>query len=120
VKALEKIADINYSFTKKYPEAIRAYQTLLMFRPRLQNADFYDFRVAESLFESGNLPKADQRFIRHSLDTNHAHHIESFYYLGLIRFYQQEWDEAVEKEEEQKSQLQKVSAKWATIIEELE
>ena len=33
---------------------------------------------------------------------------------------QDQWDEAVEKEEEQRSQLQKVSAKWATIIEELE
>ena len=33
---------------------------------------------------------------------------------------QDQWDEAVEKEEEQKAQLTKVSAKWNTIIEELE
>lgn len=97
VRALEKIADISFSFSKKYTEAIRAYQTLLAFRPELQNADFYDFRVAQSYFESGHLAKADQRFMRQSADTNHAHHVESFYYLGLIRFYQQKWEPAVEK-----------------------
>lgn len=97
VRSLEKIADINFSFTKKYPEAIRAYQTLLTFQPRLQNADFYDFRVAEAQFESGQLTKAEQRFTKHSIDTNHAHHVESFYYLGLIRFYQQRWEGAVEQ-----------------------
>lgn len=97
IRALEKIADINFSFTKNYPDAIRAYQNLLAFRPRLQNEDFYDLRVAEALFESGDLPRADQRFTRMSLNTNHAHHIESFYYLGLVRYYQQKWDEAVDR-----------------------
>ena len=63
----------------------------------MQYSDFYDFRVAEALFESGQLVKADQRFMRFSSDTNHAHHIESFYYLGLVRFYRQEWELAVEK-----------------------
>ncbi len=97
VRSLDKIADINFSFAKNYREAIRAYQTLLDFRPPLQNADFYDFRVAESLFEDGQLDKAELRFARLALDTNHAHHIESFYYQGLVRFYQKKWEAAVER-----------------------
>lgn len=97
VRSLEKIADINFSFSRKYKEAIRAYQLLLDFKPRLQNADFYDFRVAESLFEDGQLEKADLRFARLALDTNHAHHIESFYYQGMVRYYQQRWEAAVER-----------------------
>jgi len=97
VRSLDKIADINFSFAKNYREAIRAYQILLDFRPLLQNADLYDFRVAESLFEDGQLDKAELRFARLTLDTNHAHHIESFYYQGLVRFYQKKWEAAVER-----------------------
>jgi tetratricopeptide (TPR) repeat protein len=97
VRSLEKIADINFSFARKFKEAVRAYQMLLDFQPRLQNADFYDFRVAESLFEDGQLDAADVRFARLTLNTNHAHHIESFYYQGLVRYYQQRWDPAVER-----------------------
>ncbi len=97
VRALEKIADINFSFTKKYTEATRAYHTLLQFKPRLQEADFYDFRIAQAQFESGQLDNADQRFARFTRDTNHAHHIESFHYQGLIRFYRQDWEGAVER-----------------------
>ncbi len=97
VRSLEKIADINFSFSKNYKESIKAYQLLLSFKPRLQSADFYDFRVAEALFEDGQLEKADERFSKFAFDTNHAHHIESFYYQGLIRFYQKRWDPAVER-----------------------
>lgn len=97
VRSLEKIADINFSFARNYKDAEKAYALLLGFRPQLENADFYDFRVAEALFEDGQLNEADLRFARLALDTNHAHHIESFYYQGLIRFYQREWDAAVEK-----------------------
>jgi tetratricopeptide (TPR) repeat protein len=97
VRSLEKIADINFSFSKKYKDAIKAYTTLLKFKPRLQNADFYDFRVAQSLFEGGQLVRADALFSKLAFNTNHAHHIESFYYQGLIRFYQQRWDLAVER-----------------------
>ncbi len=97
VKALEKIAEISFSVNKDYPAAIRAYQTLMAFKPRLKSADDYDFRIAEAQFEAGELAKADARFARFASDTNHAHHIDSFYYQGLIRFYGRRWEEAVEK-----------------------
>jgi len=97
VRSLEKIADINFSFARKYKEAVRAYQTLLDFKPRLQSADFYDFRVGVALFEDGQFEKSNLRFARLALDTNHAHHIESFYYLGLIQFYEKKWESAVDK-----------------------
>jgi tetratricopeptide (TPR) repeat protein len=97
VRSLEKIAEINFSFNKNYKEAIKAYSTLLNFHPRLQSGDFYDFRVAEAYYEDNNLDKADILFSRIALNTNHQFHIESFYYQGLIRFYQQKWDAAVER-----------------------
>lgn len=97
VRSLEKIADINFNFSKNYPEAIRAYGTLLKFHPRLQNADNYDFKVAESYFENNELNKADLLFSKIALNTNHQNHVEAFYYQGLIRFYQQNWDAAVER-----------------------
>jgi tetratricopeptide (TPR) repeat protein len=97
VRALEKVAEINFSFTKRYSEAIRAYQTLLDFRPQLENSDHYAFRVAEAQFESGDLAKADARFAAIAADTNHLHHVEAFNYQGLVRFYRGEWEAAVER-----------------------
>lgn len=96
VKALEKMAEINYSHAKNYPDAIRAYQTLLKFKPKLTNTDFYFFRIGESYFELNNYNKAKDYFNEMRFNTNHVYHIESFYYLGLIEFYQQHWNESVE------------------------
>jgi tetratricopeptide (TPR) repeat protein len=96
VKALEKIADINFDFKKDYKQAIRAYTLLLRFQPRLQNADEYEYKLAESYFESGQLSDAEIKFSQINMNTFHTYHIDSFFHQGLLKFYQKNWEGAVE------------------------
>ena len=111
VKALEKIADINFTFARNFDQSILAYKKLLMFKPKLTNFDFYFFRIAQSYFESKNFEKAESAFQTIKNDTNHAYHIESFYYLGQINFFKQKWTDSIElwmeyiKREKQKDKI---------------
>lgn len=96
VKSLEKIADINFSFAKNYLEAIRAYQILMQVKPRLKNYDYYYMRVGESYFEMGNYKKAKEIFNQIISEPTHPHYVDAFYQMGLIEFYDKNWDKAVE------------------------
>lgn len=96
VKSLEKMADINYSFAKNYNESVRAYQVLMQVKPRLKNYDYYYFRVGESYFEMGRYNKAREIFNKVLSQPTNPYYVEAFYQMGLIEFYNQNWDQAVE------------------------
>ncbi len=96
VSALEKLGEIYFSLTKDYSKALKTYQMLLKFNPPLQNIDFYEFREAQSYYEKNELEQAEKLFLKFVQNTNHSHHVESFLSLGLVHFYKQNWDKAVE------------------------
>lgn len=96
VKSLEKMADINFSFAKNYQESIRSYQILMQVKPRLKNFDYYYFRVGESYFEMGLYKKAREIFNQVLSQPTNPYHVEAFYQMGLIEFYNQNWEKAVE------------------------
>jgi tetratricopeptide (TPR) repeat protein len=123
VKSLEKIADINFSFAKNYSEAIKAYQILMQVKPRLKNFDFYYMRVGEAHFEQGRYQKAREIFDQILSQPTNPHYVEAFYQMGLIEFYNKNWDKAVEywfeylKREKRKDKIVKVKFLIANAYE---
>lgn len=123
VKSLEKIAEINFNFSKQYNESIRAYQVLMQFKPRLKNYDYYFLRVGEAHFELGKYDKAREIFNLILSQPTHPHYVEAYYQMGLIEFYNKNWDKAVEfwheylKRERRKDQIAKVKFLIANAYE---
>jgi tetratricopeptide (TPR) repeat protein len=123
VKSLEKMADINFSFAKNHKEAIRYYQILMQVKPRLKNFDYYYFRVGESFFEMGRYDRARDVFNQILSQQTNPFYIEAFYQMGLVEFYNKNWDTAVEywleylKRERRKDHIVKVKFLIANAYE---
>lgn len=123
VKSLEKIADINYSFAKRYKDAIHAYQILMRVKPRLKNFDYYDLRVGESYFQMGDYTKAREIFNQILNQPTNPYYVEAFNQMALIEFYSQNWDKAIDywleylKREKRKDQIVKVKFMIANAYE---
>lgn len=96
VKAMEKIADINFTFSKNYTEAIRVYKILMNFKPRFKQYDYYFLRVGEAYFEMGKYDKAREIFTQILSQPANPYYVEAYNQLGLIEFYNKNWDKAVE------------------------
>jgi tetratricopeptide (TPR) repeat protein len=126
VKSLEKMADINFTFAKNYPEAIHHYNVLMDVKPRLKNFDYYFLRVGEAHFEMGRYEKAREIFIQIINNPTHPFYIDAFNQMGLIEFYNKNWDQAVEywfeylKRERRKDQIVKVKFLIANAYESAE
>lgn len=95
VKSLEKIGMINFENIKDYKKSIFAYDKLINFIPKLKKQDFYKFRYAESLFKMDNYVRASKIFKELSAESKTEYGIQSFYYLGLLNFYVEKWDNAI-------------------------
>jgi tetratricopeptide (TPR) repeat protein len=123
VKSLEKIADINFSFAKNFQDSIRAYQVLMAFRPKLKNFDYYFLRVGEAYFEMGRYRKAREIFNQIINQPSNPYNIEAFNQMGLIEFYNKNWDKAVDywleylKRERRKDHIVKVKFLIANAYE---
>jgi tetratricopeptide (TPR) repeat protein len=123
VKALEKIADINFSFARNFGESIRAYQMLMQVKPRLSNYDYYFLRVGESYFEMGRYDKAREIFNQLINNPANPYHVEAYNQMALIEFYVKNWDKAIDywmeylKREKRKDQIVKVKFLIANAYE---
>ena len=95
IKTQERIAEIQFSYLKRYRESFKNYEQLAQFTPRLKKNDFYEFRRALSLFKMKNFSAAIVYFKKITKQKNHKHYIESFYYCGLVNFEQEKWDSAI-------------------------
>jgi tetratricopeptide (TPR) repeat protein len=95
VKALERIGAINYENLKNYSVSKSVYDKLVKFVPRLQEQDFYKFRYALSIFNQDDYENATKIFKELSIESKTEYGIESYYYLGLVYFYQKKWDTAI-------------------------
>lgn len=123
VKSLEKMADINFSFAKNFKESIHAYQILMQFKPKLKNYDYYYLRVGEAYFEMGKYQKAREIFTQILSQPTNPYYVEAYNQMGLIEFYNKNWDQAVEywmeylKRERRKDQIVKVKFLIANAYE---
>lgn len=113
VKAIEKIALLNFEVIKDYTKAISAYNKLLKFRPKLEKHDQYKFQIALSHFHKRDFEKARVIF-REFLNISEFH--ESYNYLALINFYESKWTDAInnwfEYLKREKSNNKKINAKF--------
>lgn len=123
VKALEKIGEINFTFSKNYTEAIHVYRQLMSFKPRTKQYDYYYLRVGEAYFEMGRYDKAREIFTRILSEPANPYYVEAYYQMGLIEFYNRNWDKAVEywmeylKRERRKAQIVEVKFLIANAYE---
>lgn len=123
VKSLEKVADINFNFAKNFTESIRAFNVLMNFRPKLKNYDYYYLKVGESYFELGQYNKAREIFNHILSQKTNPYYVEAFNQMGLIEFYNKNWDQAVDywleylKRERRKEQIVKVKFLIANAYE---
>jgi tetratricopeptide (TPR) repeat protein len=123
VKSLEKIADINFSFARNFPDAINAYEVLMGVQPRLANYDYYFLRVGEAYFEMGKYNRAREVFNQIISRPTHPYYVDAYNQMGLIEFYNRNWDKAVEfwleylKREKRKDQIIKVKFLIANAYE---
>jgi tetratricopeptide (TPR) repeat protein len=95
VKSLEKIGEINFSYIRNYNESNRAYRKLNSFVPKLQNADFYEYRLASSLLMIGKIDEAIVAYENILLKPGHEYYVRSVYEMGNAYFQKKEWQTAV-------------------------
>jgi tetratricopeptide (TPR) repeat protein len=95
VRALERKADILFSYTKNYEDAGKAYKKLMDFKPKLDKYDLYEFRLGKINIELSKYDEAHNVFESISKNNSHEFHVESFFELGMAYFYKEEWKNAI-------------------------
>jgi tetratricopeptide (TPR) repeat protein len=95
VKSLERMADINFSYLRNYEESSEIYLKLTQFKPKLQNADLYEYRYALSVKSLGRIQLAIQAFEPILSNTHHEHHVRSVFEMGDLYFQKREWQTAI-------------------------
>ena len=95
VRTLEKIGNIYFENLKNWHEASKAYNKLINFEPVLEDQDFYRFRYAKCLMEANEYKKAKSNFEQIISLSNGEYAVRSYFELGMMDFYEKEWDDAV-------------------------
>ena len=95
VAAIEKIALIYFENLKDYNKALDYYKKLIQFEPPLERSDFYHFKYAEAKFYLKDFKGSEKNFKELSQSGKNEYSVQSYYYLGLIHFYKENWDVAV-------------------------
>ena len=94
VKAKERIAEINFTILKDYFMAKKAYQTLVSYKPELDDKEFYEFRMAVSSLNDGQYSEAHTLFKSMSANANHQFNTDAWYYKALCSMFQKKWERA--------------------------
>lgn len=126
VKSLEKIGQISYENLKDYENSKYAYKKLMNFIPKLQNQNFYKFRFAESLFQEEKYKESTEIFKELTQERSSEYGTESYYYIGLINFYEEKWENSISywfeylKREKRKDKIVQVKFMIANAYESSE
>lgn len=126
IKAQEKLGEIHFSFYRNYNESISYYKELYNFFPKLENQDFYHLRLGESYLKNKNYSKAKEAFSTMMKDKNQQYRSRAFYFLGMIHFYEKDWQKAVDywieylRRETKKDELIKTKYLMANAYETME
>jgi tetratricopeptide (TPR) repeat protein len=95
IKYLEKEAEITFTMLKDYKNASRIYRELYNFNPKLDQPDFYYFRLGVSLRKNNQTEESIKIFQDILKNTNHPFFVQSFYELGLCYYFDQKWEKAI-------------------------
>ena len=125
IQAKEKLAKIYFDH-REFVKAEEHYRKLYNFFPKLENQDFYQLNLGISLLEQRKLREAENIFNQILKKKDHYFQNKSYYYLGLIKFNSQEWQNAVNywlnylKKETKKSELTETKFLLANAYETME
>ena len=95
IQAKEKLAKIYFD-RREFAKAEEHYRKLYNFFPKLENQDFYQLNLGISLLEQRKLKEAEDIFNQILVGKDHYFHNKAYYYLGLIKFNSQKWQNAIE------------------------
>lgn len=95
VKSLEKIAEIHFSYLGNYQQSFITYKKLTEFTPKLQNFDFYEYRMAMSLHYLGRKTEAIAVYDNILQRSGHEYYLRSIFDLGNLYFEKKEWQTAI-------------------------
>ena len=95
VKALEKIGIISYENLKEFKKSKYAYKKLMTFIPKLKKQVFYKFRYAQSLYQEDSYKEAKDIFKELTQEQNSEYSVQSYYFLGLVNFYEKKWEQSI-------------------------
>lgn len=94
VKTIERLAEINFTFLKKYGVSEGYYNTLANYRPRLTNHNFYLFRLGLSQYEGHSYKEAIKTLNKvQSVKSDYS--VQALFYLGLTYFQTKQWSRAI-------------------------
>ncbi|MDP7321947.1 MAG: tetratricopeptide repeat protein [Bacteriovoracaceae bacterium] len=91
VKSLEKIGHIYFENLNEYEKAKKVYHQLMNFVPTLENQDLYEFRYGLSIFYLKKYTESIKVFENIIEKNKKKSAVNSYYYIGLAYFYQQNW-----------------------------
>ncbi len=95
VKTKEKEGEINYLYLEDYGPAAENYKQLCSFVPKLNNYDFYEYRLSNSYLRGGNLKSALEQYEKIQQKPGHKYLVQSFFDVGLLYYKEQEWAKAI-------------------------
>ncbi len=95
IQALERMAEIEFQYLRNYSDAIKHYQTLSEFNPKLKNYDFYQLQIANSMVEISQEEKATKLYEQLANDKDSSYKGEALYYLGRLYFRSAKWKKSL-------------------------
>jgi tetratricopeptide (TPR) repeat protein len=95
IKIEEKLAELNFTYIKNYPESIKNYTKLSEFNPKLKNYDFFQYRSATAYYNLNDYEKAINQLTKIQSNPNNEYFVMSFYQLGLIYFEKKDFNKAL-------------------------
>ena len=95
IKAVEKLGEIYFSYSKDFKKSASMYKKLAEFKPSLPSIDLYELRYGVSLLNSKEYKLSEKIFAQIREDSGHTYFIRSKYFLGLINFELKNWHQAI-------------------------
>jgi tetratricopeptide (TPR) repeat protein len=126
VKSEERIAEISFTYLKDYKLSEKSYKLLINFTPRLENFDFYQFRLAQTYIKANRYTEALKELLAIQAVKSHKFYIESYFQIGLLNFQKKENEEAIKnwkeylRRETRKAQLVQTKFLMANAYESME
>ena len=95
IKTLSRLADISFVNKVNLKEVYDYYYKLYNFIPKLEDSDFYLFRMGKTLALLENVSEAKKIFTRISQDQYNTYLKDSLYELGFLSYLEKDWLTAI-------------------------
>ncbi|RLA63125.1 MAG: hypothetical protein DRQ89_07670 [Epsilonproteobacteria bacterium] len=125
-KSQERIGELYFSYLENYKKAVFYYKSLVNIVPKLQEFDFYEFRLGKAYLEMEDFSSALKIFNRIKINPLHKYFVSSYYHIGITYFKDEKWQNAVDiwreyiKREKRKDRIVQAKFLMANAYETME